>query len=85
MGKKLYVGNLGPGTGPTALKRLFDAHGTVEWVTLVTDPRTGRSKGYGFVGMSTAAEAQAAIAALNGMKLAGRVIQVGEGKPRKKR
>ena len=85
MAGKLYVGNLRPSIAHAALKTMFAAHGTVEWVTIVTDPDTGRSKGFGFVGMSTDAEAQAAIAALNGKNLAGRAIQVSKGKARKNR
>ena len=65
MGKKLYVGNLGYDVNDADLSQLFGQHGTVGSANVIMDRATGRSKGFGFVEMSTDAEAQAAIAALN--------------------
>ena len=85
MGKKLYVGNLSYGVDSSALEQLFAAHGTVESAQIITDRDTGRSKGFGFVEMSTDEEAQAAIAALNGQENDGRALTVNEAKPREDR
>src|SRR5919109_560048 len=82
MGKKLYVGNLSYGVTDSDLIRMFEAHGTVESVQVIMDRDTGRSKGFGFVEMKTAQEAQAAIAALNGQDSGGRQLTVNEAKPR---
>ena len=85
MGKKLYVGNLSYGVDSSALEQLFAAHGTVESAQIITDRDTGRSKGFGFVEMGSDAEAQAAIAALNGQQHDGRALTVNEAKPREDR
>ena len=85
MGKKLYVGNLSYGVDSSALEQLFAAHGTVESAQIITDRDTGRSKGFGFVEMGSEAEAQAAIAALNGQDSGGRALTVNEAKPREER
>ena len=85
MGKKLYVGNLSYGVDSSALEQLFAAHGTVESAQIITDRDTGRSKGFGFVEMGSDAEAQAAIAALNGQDHDGRALTVNEAKPREDR
>jgi cold-inducible RNA-binding protein len=79
MGKKLYVGNLGDGKlyvghlGPNVtnreLRQLFKPHGTVRSAEVIMDPDTSRSKGFGFVQMTTETEAQAAISALSGREL----------------
>jgi len=82
MGKKLYVGNLGYDVNDADLSQLFAQHGTVESATVITDKATGRSKGFGFVEMSSDAEAQAAMAALNGRDYSGRALTVNEAKPR---
>src|SRR5436190_10101871 len=66
MGKKLYVGNMSYDVDSSALEQLFAAHGTVQSAQIITDRDTGRSKGFGFVEMGNDAEAQAAIAAMNG-------------------
>ncbi|MHC5112088.1 MAG: RNA recognition motif domain-containing protein [Planctomycetota bacterium] len=82
MSKKLYVGNLSyEVTGPE-LENLFGSHGTVESATVIMDRTTGRSKGFGFVEMNSSAEADAAIAALDGKDLGGRAIKVNEAKPK---
>ena len=85
MGKKLYVGNLGYDVDSSALGELFKAHGTVESAEVIVDRDTGRSKGFGFVEMSSDAEAQAGIAALNGQQHGERALTVNEAKPKEKR
>ena len=85
MGKKLYVGNLSYDVDSSALEKLFAPHGTVESAEVIADRDTGRSKGFGFVEMSSDGEAQAAIAALSGQEHGGRVLTVNEAKPRENR
>lgn len=85
MGKKLYVGNLSYDVDSTALESLFAAHGTVESAQIISDRDTGRSKGFGFVEMSSDAEAQTAIAAMNGTDQGGRALTVNEAKPKENR
>ena|SRR5688500_13075752 len=85
MGKKLYVGNLSYDVDSSALEALCSPHGTVESAQVINDRDTGRSKGFGFVEMSSDAEAQAAIAALNGQEHGGRALTVNEAKPREER
>jgi RNA recognition motif-containing protein len=85
MGKKLYVGNLSYDVDSSGLEQLFAAHGTVESAQIITDRDTGRSKGFGFVEMSSDDEAQAAIAALNGQEHGGRALTVNEAKPKENR
>lgn len=85
MGKKLYVGNLSYGTDDSALQRLFAEHGSVESAQVINDRATGQSKGFGFVEMSSNGEAQAAIAALNGVEHEGRALNVSEARPREDR
>ena len=82
MGRKLYVGNLGYDVTDSDLQQIFASHGTVESATVISDRTTGQSKGFGFVEMTSDAEAQAAIAALDGKELGGRAIKVNEAKPR---
>ena len=82
MGRKLYVGNLGYDVSGPDLEQLFASHGTVDSVNVITDRSTGQSKGFGFVEMSSDAEAGAAIAALDGKDFGGRTIKVNEAKPR---
>ncbi len=85
MGKNLYVGNLSYETTATDLEQVFSAHGTVEQAQVIEDRATGRSKGFGFVEMSSAEEAQAAIKALDGQDQGGRALKVNEAKPREPR
>jgi RNA recognition motif-containing protein len=85
MGKKLYVGNLSYDVDSSALEGLFAPHGTVQSAEVIADRDTGRSKGFGFVEMSSDEEAQAAIAALNGQDNGGRALTVNEAKPKEKR
>lgn len=82
MGKKLYVGNLPYSTDQQALETAFGAFGTVDSAVVISDRDTGRSKGFGFVEMSSDAEAQAAIEGLNGTSMDGRNITVNEARPR---
>ncbi|HUT61659.1 MAG TPA: RNA-binding protein [Phycisphaerae bacterium] len=82
MGRKLYVGNLGYDVSDADLTQLFGEHGTVDSATVIMDKATGRSKGFGFVEMSSDQEAQAAIAALNGRDHSGRALTVSEARPR---
>ncbi len=84
MGRKLYVGNLGYDISSADLEELFAAHGTVDSADVIADRHTGQSKGFGFVEMSSNAEAEAAIAALDGKEIGGRSIKVNEAKPRPK-
>jgi RNA recognition motif-containing protein len=79
---KLYVGNLSFSTTDPDLKDLFAQYGTVTDVHLVTDRMTGKSRGFAFVTMSSAAEGKAAIAALEGKNLDGRNLTVNEARPK---
>ena len=85
MGRKLYVGNLSYDMDSSALEALFKAHGAVDSAEVIMDRDAGRSKGFGFVEMSTDQEAQAAIAALDGKENGGRALKVNEAKPREPR
>lgn len=82
MAKKLYVGNLSYNVTSEDLQQLFTPFGSVQSADVISDNATGRSKGFGFVEMSTDEEAQAAIAALNGKEQDGRALTVNEAKPR---
>lgn len=82
MAKKLYVGNLSYNIGSDQLKQYFEPHGSVVSATVISDRETGRSKGFGFVEMSTDEEAQAAIAAFNGKEVDGRTLTVNEARPK---
>ena len=81
MGKKIYVGNLSYSVDDQTLQEIFSAFGTVESAKVVTDRDSGRSKGFGFVEMSTEAEATSAIEKLNGSEQSGRAMNVSEAKP----
>ena len=85
MGKKLYVGNLPFNVTDESLHEVFAQAGNVESAKIIMDRDTGRSKGFGFVQMGSDAEAQAAIAALNGKEFDGRALTVNEAKPREDR
>ena len=85
MAKKLYVGGLSYDTTGDALKAKFGEAGTVESATVITDKMSGRSKGFGFVEMSSDAEAQKAIEMFNGKELDGRTITVNEARPMESR
>ena len=85
MGKRIYVGNLGYDVSNSDLEQLFASHGTVESVQIIEDRMTGRSKGFGFVEMSSDQEARSAIEALNGQDHSGRALTVNEARPRQDR
>ncbi|HYC34369.1 MAG TPA: RNA-binding protein [Candidatus Paceibacterota bacterium] len=79
--KKLFVGNLSYSTTDDGLKAAFDKSGNVVSAKVITDRETGRSKGFGFVEMSDASEADKAIADWNGQELDGRKIVVNIARP----
>jgi RNA recognition motif-containing protein len=81
MGKKLYVGNLPFTADEQTLADTFAEFGTVESAKIITDRDTGRSKGFGFVEMSSDGEAQEAISKMNGADFGGRALTVNEAKP----
>jgi cold-inducible RNA-binding protein len=85
MSMKLYVGNLAFQTSSDELQALFAQAGTVESVSLIEDRETGRTRGFGFVEMSTKEEGAAAIQQFNGKDLSGRALNVNEAKPREDR
>jgi len=82
MSTKLYVGNLSFQTSSGDLEQLFVGAGTVESVNVITDRDTGRSRGFAFVEMASAAEAQEAINQLNGKEVDGRALTVNTARPR---
>ena len=81
----IYVGNLSFDETEASLETAFAAHGEVTSARIITDRETGRSRGFGFVEMSDQAQAQAAIAALNGTSVNGRDLTVNEARPREDR
>ena len=83
--KKLYVGNLAFSTQESDLREMFAPYGTVESASLVTDPATGRSRGFGFVEMTNDDEAASAISGLNGKESGGRSLTVNEARPKVER
>ena len=85
MSMKLYVGNLSFDTSSNELQTLFAQTGTVESVSLIADRETDRSRGFGFIEMSTKEEAAAAIQKFNGKEVGGRALKVNEAKPRENR
>lgn len=84
MGSNLYVGNLAFNTTSADLESLFGKHGEVKKAQVITDRDTGRSRGFGFVEMASAAAAEAAISSLNGSDLDGRQLTVNLAKERSK-
>ncbi len=80
--KNIFVGNLDFGSTEESLRSLFETYGTVERVNLVTDRDTGRSRGFAFVEMTDPAEADRAIAALNGSSVGGRTLRIDEARPK---
>jgi RNA recognition motif-containing protein len=85
MATKLFVGSLAWAVNDDQLAEFFSAVGTVESAKVVVDRDTGRSKGFGFVEMSTDDEAKKAVDELNGKDLAGRPVSVNEARPREER
>ena len=85
MAMKLYVGNLAYSMTDSDLETLFAQYGTVQSAQVIMDRDTGRSKGFGFVELSSAQEGQAAIQALNDQDVNGRKLTVNEARPREER
>ena len=85
MGSKIYVGGLPYSATEQELSDLFGRHGAVTSARIITDKFTGQSRGFGFVEMSSDAEAQAAITALNGGEMGGRTLTVNEARPQEPR
>ena len=85
MSTKLYVGNISFNTTNQDLNDMFGEVGTVESANVVEDRETGRSRGFGFVEMASKADAENAIAQLNGKEVDGRALKVNEAKPREDR
>ena len=83
--KNIFVGNLSFGATEDAVRSMFEAHGTVDRVSIVTDRDTGQAKGFGFVEMGDNAQGESAIAALNGAELDGRAMTVNEARPKTER
>jgi RNA recognition motif-containing protein len=83
--KNIFVGNLSFGATEEMVRSLFEQYGTVDRVSVVTDRDTGRARGFGFVEMSVNAEADRAIAGLNGRDLDGRTLNVNEARPKAER
>jgi RNA recognition motif-containing protein len=81
----IFVGNIAFTASEDDLRELFEQHGAVDKVHLITDRYTGRSRGFGFVEMLNADEAKAAIVALNGASLHNRPLTVNEARPREPR
>jgi cold-inducible RNA-binding protein len=85
MTNRVYVGSLPYATTDAKLEEIFSQYGTVQSARIITDKLTGRSKGFGFVEMSSGSEAQNAIQALNGSELDGRSLTVNEARPPERR
>lgn len=83
--KNIFVGNLSFGVTEETLRSLFETHGTVSRANIVTDRDTGQPRGFGFIEMTNDGEAEKAIAALNGVDLAGRTLNVNEARPKTER
>ena len=80
--KNIFVGNLDFGATEESVRALFEPYGTVDRVSLITDRDTGRSRGFAFVEMSDAGQAERAIAGLNGANMGGRALNVNEARPK---
>ena len=80
--KNIFVGNLSFDATDDTIRSLFESHGTVQAVNIITDRDTGRSKGFGFVEMTDDGEAQRAISAVNGKEIGGRALTVNEARPK---
>jgi cold-inducible RNA-binding protein len=83
--KNIFVGNLSFGATEESVRSMFEAHGTVDRVSIVTDRDTGRSRGFGFVEMPNDAEGNAAINSVNGREIDGRSLNVNEARPKEDR
>jgi RNA recognition motif-containing protein len=80
--KNIFVGNLDFNTSEDELRQLFEAYGSVDRVSIMTDRETGRSRGFGFVEMTNGEDGEKAIAALNGSQVGGRTLNVNEARPK---
>jgi RNA recognition motif-containing protein len=83
--KNIFVGNLSFNTNEDELRQLFEPHGQVDRVSIMTDRDTGRSRGFGFVEMASNEDGEKAISALNGSQVGGRTINVNEARPKTER
>jgi cold-inducible RNA-binding protein len=83
--KNIFVGNLSYGATEDSVRAMFEAYGTVDRVSIVTDRDTGQARGFGFVEMPVNAEADRAIAELNGRDLDGRTLNINEARPKEDR
>jgi len=83
--RNIFVGNLSFGATEDSVRSLFEAHGTVDRVSIVTDRDTGRSRGFGFVEMPNDSEGDRAISSLNGREIDGRSLNVNEARPKTER
>ena len=83
--KNIFVGNLSFNTNEEELRQLFEPHGQVDRVSIMTDRDTGRSRGFGFVEMASNEDGEKAITALNGSQVGGRTINVNEARPKTER
>jgi cold-inducible RNA-binding protein len=83
--KNIFVGNLDFNTSEDELRKLFEVHGQVDRVSIMTDRDTGRSRGFGFVEMTSSEDGEKAIAALNGTQIGGRTLNVNEARPKVER
>src|SRR5271157_3104715 len=83
--KNIFVGNLSFGVAEDAVRSMFEAYGTVDRVSIVTDRDTGQARGFGFVEMANNAEGDRAIAELNGRELDGRALNINEARPKTER
>ena len=83
--KNIFVGNLSFNTNEDELRQLFEPHGQVDRVSIMTDRDTGRSRGFGFVEMASNEDGEKAIAALNGSQVGGRTLNVNEARPKTER
>jgi cold-inducible RNA-binding protein len=83
--KNIFVGNLSFNTNEDELRQIFEGYGQVDRVSIMTDRDTGRSRGFGFVEMTSNEDGEKAIAALNGSQVGGRTINVNEARPKAER
>jgi RNA recognition motif-containing protein len=83
--KNIFVGNLSFNTNEDELRQIFEPYGQVDRVSILTDRDTGRSRGFGFVEMTSDEDGEKAIAALNGSQFGGRTINVNEARPKAER
>ena len=83
--KKIFVGNLSFGATEDSVRSMFEAYGTVDRVSIVTDRDSGQPRGFGFVEMASNSEADRAISELNGRELDGRALNINEARPKEDR